>query len=65
MTAQHMQQVGVKIVSAYWTLGRYDAIFTLEAPDEKAVMKALLQFGDVVATETLVAVPRDEATKLL
>ncbi len=65
MMPQRIQQVGAKIVSAYWTLGRYDAVLTVEAPDEKAVMKALLQFGDLVATETLVAVPRDEATKLL
>ena len=65
MMPQRVQQAGVKIVSAYWTLGRYDAILTLDAPDEKTVMKVLLQFGDLVATETLVAVPRDEATKLL
>ena len=65
MTPQRIQQAGGKIVSAYWTLGRYDAILTVDAPDEKTVMKALLQFGDLVATETLVAVPRDEAVKLL
>jgi len=65
MTPQRFQQAGVKIVSSYWTLGRYDAVLTVEAPDEKALMKALLQFGDLVASETLVAVPRDEATKLL
>ena len=65
MTPQRIQQAGGKIVSAYWTLGRYDAVLTVEAPDEKTVMKVLLQFGDLVATETLVAVPRDEATRLL
>lgn len=65
MTQQRIQQAGAKILSAYWTLGRYDAVFTLEAPDENAAMKAMLQFGDAVATETLVAVPREEATKLL
>ena len=65
MTPQRFQQAGVKIVSAYWTLGRYDAVFTLDAPNEKALMKALMQFGDIVATETLVAVPRDEATKMV
>ncbi len=65
ITPQRIQQAGGKIVSAYWTLGRYDAILTVDAPDEKTVMKALLQFGDLVGTETLVAVPRDEAIKLL
>ncbi len=65
MMPQRVQQAGVKIVSAYWTLGRYDAILTVDAQDEKTVMKALLQLGDLAATETLVAIPRDEATKLL
>lgn len=63
--SQYVQGVGGKVLSAYWTLGRYDAVVTIEAADEKAAMKALLQFGDFVATETLVAIPRDEATKLL
>lgn len=65
MTPQRIQQAGGKVVSAYWTLGRYDAVLTVEAPDEKTIMKALLQFGDLVATETLAAIPRDEAIKLL
>lgn len=65
MTPHRIQETGGKILSAYWTLGRYDAILTVEAPDEKTAMKLLLQFGDFVATETLVAIPRDEATKLL
>jgi uncharacterized protein with GYD domain len=63
--AQNIQGIGGKILSAYWTLGHYDAVVTIEAADEKAAMKALLQFGDFIATETLVAIPRDEATKLL
>ncbi len=62
---QFIQGTGGKILSAYWTLGRYDAVVTVEAADEKAAMKSLLQFGDFVATETLVAIPRDEAIKLL
>ena len=59
------QPMGVKIHSVYWTLGRYDVVFITEAPDEKAAMAVLLQFGDDVATETLIAVPREEALKLL
>ena len=55
---------GVKI-RAYWTLGRYDAVSIMEAPSEKDVMKILLPWQDIVATETMVAVPRNEAIKLL
>jgi uncharacterized protein with GYD domain len=62
---QYVQEAGGKVLSAYWTLGRYDAVVTIEAADEKAALKALLKFGDYVATETLVAISRDEAAKLL
>jgi len=55
----------VKVLAFYWTLGRYDSILITEGPDEKTVMKMLLQAGDYVATETMVAIPREEAKKLL
>ncbi len=54
-----------KVISAYWTIGRYDAIVTLEAPTEKVALKALMRWGDYLNTETLVAIPREEAVKLL
>jgi len=56
---------GVRIVSHYWTLGRYDDVVLVEAPNEKAIMKVALTVSDIAATETLVAIPRDEAIKLL
>jgi uncharacterized protein with GYD domain len=56
---------GGKVISAYWTIGRYDAIVTLEAPSERVALRALMRFGDYLSTETFVAVPRDEAVKLL
>jgi uncharacterized protein with GYD domain len=55
----------VKVLAFYWVLGRYDAILIIEAPDEKTVVKMLLKTGDYVATETMVAIPREEAIKLL
>ena len=55
----------VKVLSFYWTLGRYDSVLIIEAPDEKTVMKMLTKVGDFAATETMVAVPREEAIKLL
>jgi uncharacterized protein with GYD domain len=55
----------VKVLAFYWTFGRYDSILILEAPNEKTIMKILMQVGDYVATETMVAIPREEAIKLL
>ena len=61
---QAIREAGGKVLSAYWTLGRYDAIATVEWPDEKAAMKGFSKFGDYASTETLVAVTREEALKL-
>ncbi len=55
---------GIKPIGQYWTLGRWDLINIVEAKDEQTIMKALIQWGDLFSTETLVAVPREEAMKL-
>ena len=59
-----IEAAGGKLISAYWTLGQYDAVFTVEWPDEKAAMKASTQLTDIASSETMVAVPREEAIKL-
>ncbi len=59
-----LDKQGIKI-RVYWTLGRYDAITIMEAPTEKDAIKTLLSFQDVVDTETMIAIPREEAIKLL
>jgi uncharacterized protein with GYD domain len=56
---------GVKFLGIYYTLGRYDAVGIIEAPDEKTAMKAALRRGGMFAAETLVAVPAEEARKLV
>lgn len=61
---EKLEKQGIKM-TVYWTLGRFDGVTIIEAPSEKDAMKALLRFQDVVETETLVAIPREEAVKLL
>jgi uncharacterized protein with GYD domain len=56
---------GVKTLNLYWTIGQYDSVSIAEAPDEKTYMKAILRWADILSTETLVAVPREEARKLI
>jgi uncharacterized protein with GYD domain len=63
-TLEKLEKQGIKM-RLYWTLGRYDSVVILEAPTEKDAMEALLCFQGLVATETMVAVPREEAIKLL
>ena len=52
-------------LKVYWTLGRYDAVWVMEAQTEKEAMKGLLVWQDFIETETMVAIPREEAIKLL
>jgi uncharacterized protein with GYD domain len=61
---EELAKQGIKM-NVYWTLGRYDAVTIIEAPTEKDAMKTLLLWQDVVSTETLTAVPREKAIKLL
>ena len=56
---------GGKVIDVYWTLGRYDSVGIIEAKNEKAVMKALLRWFDTDSFETMVAIPRKEAVKLI
>jgi uncharacterized protein with GYD domain len=59
------ERAGTRTLSIYWTLGPYDAIVTIEAPDEKAAMKTALARGDWADATTLVAIPATEARKLV
>lgn len=58
------EKQGIKI-QTYWTLGRYDGVSIMEASSEKDALKMLMPLFDSVHTETLVAIPREEAVKLL
>jgi len=56
---------GVKILNTYWTLGRFDAVWIYEAPNEKVALKLGIKAGDLMQTQTLVAISRDDALKIL
>jgi uncharacterized protein with GYD domain len=56
---------GIKYLSINWTLGRYDAVAIFEAPDEKEAMRMAIRRADFLDMETMVAVPAEEARKLI
>jgi uncharacterized protein with GYD domain len=62
---EQQEREGTKVLAQYWTLGRYDSVVIIEAKDEKAAMKALSHWGDLISTETMVAVTREDAIKLI
>jgi len=59
------KQKGFNYRGIYWTLGRYDAVVIYDAPDEKAVMKGSIARGENMSAETMVAIPAEEARKLV
>lgn len=63
-TPKRVEAAGVKVSAAYWCLGRYDAVVISEAPNAETVMKGFSAVMDSASTETLVAIPREQAVKL-
>jgi uncharacterized protein with GYD domain len=61
------QKKSVSFDSVYWTLGRYDIVATLDAPDDETVAAVLLQLGAAgnVSTETLRAFTVEEMSGIL
>jgi uncharacterized protein with GYD domain len=39
------KKMGVKITNIYWTLGEYDGLLILEAPDDETASSLLLHLG--------------------
>jgi uncharacterized protein with GYD domain len=62
---EEFKKKGIKVLNWYWTLGRYDVVMVFEAANEKEAMKFQVGVSEFVKTETLVAIPRQEAIELL
>ncbi|HKS48569.1 MAG TPA: GYD domain-containing protein [Amycolatopsis sp.] len=65
--ASALQKLGGKLVSIYWTVGPYDLVGIVEAPDDETATAALLQLGGVgnVRSTTLRAFGRDEVEGII
>jgi uncharacterized protein with GYD domain len=59
---QEVEQLGVKVVDQWATLGRYDFVSVVEAPDEKTMAKVSVELGSrgTMSHETLTAIPTDD-----
>ena len=57
-----MEQLGVKVLSQWATLGQYDFISIVEAPDEQTMAKVSVELGSrgTAKYETLTAIPIDD-----
>jgi uncharacterized protein with GYD domain len=56
---QEVEQMGGKVVTQYATLGEYDFVTVIEAPDEQTMAKISVELGSrgTMSSRTLTAMP--------
>ena len=61
------KQMGVEIKDTYLTMGRYDLVCVIDAPDDETYARAMLTLGSQgnVSTETLKAFSEDQYRKIV
>jgi uncharacterized protein with GYD domain len=64
---REVEQMGVKVVSQYATLGQYDFVTVVEAPDEKTMAKVSVELGSrgTMTSQTLAALPAEDLASSL
>jgi uncharacterized protein with GYD domain len=64
---KEVEQLGVKVKEQWATLGQYDFITVVEAPDSQTMAKVSVELGSrgTMSSQTLAAIPSDELAKVL
>jgi len=64
---EEFAKIGVKIKDTYLTMGRYDLVCVIDAPDDEAYATAILTLGSQgnVSTETLKAFSEADYRKII
>jgi uncharacterized protein with GYD domain len=64
---ERAKSFGITMKEVYWTLGQYDTVIVLDAPDEKALTAFGLEFGKAGnhRTQSLRAFSRAEMDEIL
>jgi uncharacterized protein with GYD domain len=64
---KEVEALGVKVLSQYATLGQYDFITVVEAPDETTMAKVSVELGSrgTMQSQTLTAIPADQLSQSL
>ena len=64
---KNIEELGGKLLNAYYCLGEYDVVAILDFPDSKTAMKAAVKNASLghISITTMPAVTRDEWAKLL
>jgi uncharacterized protein with GYD domain len=61
------EKMGLKVTDAFWTMGAYDVVLLLDAPNEAAMTAFTLKLGSLgnVKTQTMRAFSRKEMEAIL
>ena len=61
------EKMGAKITQAFWTMGAYDLVLLVDAPDEETVSALSLKLGSLgnVKSQTMRAFERAEMERIL
>jgi uncharacterized protein with GYD domain len=64
---KEVEQLGVKVKDQWATLGQYDFITVVEAPDTQTMAKVSVELGSrgTMSSQTLAALPSEELAKAL
>jgi len=64
---REVEQLGVKVLNQWATLGEYDFVSVVEAPDETTMAKLSVELGSrgTTSNETMAAIPAEDFTKAL
>ena len=64
---REVEQLGVKVLNQWATLGEYDFVSVVEAPDETTMAKVSVELGSRGTTynETMAAIPAEDFIKSL
>ncbi|HEY7255234.1 MAG TPA: GYD domain-containing protein [Solirubrobacterales bacterium] len=64
---KEVEQIGAKVLAQYATLGQYDFITVVEAPDESTMAKVSVELGSrgTMTSQTLAAMPAEELASSL
>jgi uncharacterized protein with GYD domain len=62
-----VEKAGGKLIGGYYTLGEYDVVIIIEAPNDETVMSLMFKVGSAgnVKTKTLKAFTAEEGIKII
>jgi uncharacterized protein with GYD domain len=62
-----VEKAGGKMIGGYYTMGEYDVVVVIEAPNDETVMSLMLKVGSAgnVRTKTLKAFTAEEGIKII